>query len=70
MLHFYIDFSCFIGLFTVPDVNQGFSLILPSGDFPGEDGVVPFRDDIRDKYLIKIPKQYVILLTLERRTHW
>ena len=47
----------FIGLFTVPDVNQGLSLILPSGVFPVEGGVVPFRDDVDDKYLIKIPKQ-------------
>ena len=38
-----------LGLFTVPDVNQGLSLILPSGGFPGEGVVVPFRDDIRDK---------------------
>ena len=52
----------------MPDANQGLSLILPSGDFPGEGGVVPFRDDIHDKYLITIPKQYVILLRIERGT--
>ena len=61
---------CFIGLFTVPDVNQRLSLILPSGDFPDEGGVVLFRDDIHDKYLINIPKQYVTLLGMERRARW
>ena len=63
---FHIDL--FIAFFPVPDVNQGLSLILPSGDFPGEGRVVPFRDDIHDKYLIMIPIQYVILLRIERRT--
>ena len=52
MANFHMD--CFIGLFTVPDVNHGLSLILPSGDFLGEGGVVPFRDAIHEKYLIKI----------------
>ena len=59
-----------MGLFTVPDVIQMLSLILPSGDFPGEGGVVRFQDDLYDKYLIKIPKQYVFLLKLKRRTRW
>ena len=54
MVHF-LTYTCFIGLLTVPDVNKGLSLILPSGDFPGEGGFVPFRDE-HDKYLIKIPK--------------
>ena len=62
--------TCFLGLFTVPDVNQGLALILPSDDFPGDGGVVPFRADIYDKYLINIPKQIVILLRIERRTRW
>ena len=31
-------------LFTVSDVNEGLSPLLPSGDSPGESGVVPFRD--------------------------
>ena len=60
MANFHMD--CFIGLFTVPDVNHGLSLILPSGDFLGEGGVVPFRDAICEKYLIKILKQCFILL--------
>ena len=50
--------------------HQGLSLILPSGDFPGESGAVPFQDVIYDKYLIKIRKQNVILLKLEWRTRW
>ena len=49
---FHIDL--FYDLFTVSDVSQGRSLILPSGNLPGEGGVVPFRDDnmtnIRSKY--------------------
>ena len=48
---------------------QSGTLILPSGDFPGEGGVILFRD-IHDKYLIKIPKRYVIPLRIERRTRW
>ena len=60
----------FLRLVTIPDVNQGLSPILPSGDFPGEGAAVPFRDDIHDKYLIMIPTQYVILLRIERRTRW
>ena len=61
-----LKYTCFIGLFTVPDVNQWLSLSLPSYDFPGEGGVVPFRDDIHDKYFINIPKQYVILLWMDK----
>ena len=68
MVHF--SQTCLIDRFTVPDINQRLSLILPSGDFPGESGVVPFRDDIHDKYLIKIPKQCVILLRIECRRRW
>ena len=62
--------TCFKCLFTVSDVYQELSLILPSGDFSGESGVVPFRDATHDKYSIKIPKQCVILLRIEWRTRW
>ena len=62
--------TCFIGLFTVSEVNQKISLILSSGNFPGEGGVVPFWDAIHDKYLIKILKQHAILLRIEWRTRW
>ena len=65
---FHIDLS--LGILTVSDVNQGPSLILPSGNFPGEGGIVPFRADMHGKYLIKIPKQYVILPSIEWRTRW
>ena len=60
----------FKDLITVSDVNQGLSLILPSGDFPGDGGVFPFWDVIYDKYTIMIPKQHVILLRIEWRTWW
>lgn len=49
-------------------VHQGLSL--PPGGFSDEGDVVPFRDVIRDKYLIKIQEQQVILLIIERGTHW
>ena len=62
--------ACCKDLFTVSDVNQGLSLILPSGDFPGEGGVVLFQDAIHYKYSIKIPEQYAILLRIKRRPHW
>ena len=65
---FVFDIDLFIVLFTVPDVNQGLSLIMPLGDFPGDSDVVPFQDAIHGKYLIEIPKLYVILLRIERRT--
>ena len=67
---FHFSLTCLIGLLILPGVNQGLSLILPPGDFPGEDGVVLLRDDIQDKYFIKIPIQYVTLLRIERRTRW
>ena len=60
MRFIFFTLTCFIGLFTVSDVNEGLSLIFPSRDFSGESGVVPFRDTIHDKYIIKILKQYVI----------
>ena len=50
--------------------QSGTSLILPPGDFPGKGGGVPLRNDMHDKYLIKTPKQYFILLIIERRTRW
>ena len=63
-LGFQIDlFLFFSGILTVSDVNQGLSHSLPSGDFPGV-GDVPFRDAIRHKYSIKIPKEHVILLRI------
>ena len=46
------------------------SLSLPPGDFPGESDVVPSLDVIHRKYSIKIPKQCVIVLRIERRTRW
>ena len=65
---FHIDLS-FKGLVTVSDVNQRLSLILPSGDFPGDGCVVPFIDAIHDKFLIEI-QHYVILFRIERRSRW
>ena len=35
-------------------MSGSLSLILPSGDFPGEGVVVPLRDDIHGKYLINL----------------
>ena len=49
---------------------RDFPLISPSGDFPGKGGVVPFRYDIHDKYLIKIPQQYVNILRIERNLRY
>ena len=65
-----LTYTRFLGLFIVTDVNQGLSPSLPSGDFPGEGVVVSFRDAIHHKHLIKIPKQYAILLRIELRTRW
>ena len=44
--------------------------LLPSGNFPGEGDAISFRDAIDHKYFIKMPKQYVILLRIERRARW
>ena len=52
------------------DDNQGLPPSLPSGDFLDEGDVVFFRDAIHHKYVIKIPKQYVVLLSIEGRTRW
>ena len=43
---------------------------MPLGAFPGEGDFVSFRDAIHHKYLIKIPRQYVILLRIERTARW
>ena len=67
---FIFNIDPFLNPFSVSDVNQGHSPSLPSGDFPGEGDVVSFRDAIHHKYLIKIPKQYVILLRIECRSRW
>ena len=67
---FIFTWTPFKGLFTVFDVNQGLSPSLSSGDFPGEGGVVSFQDALHHNYLIKVPKQYFILLRIEWSARW
>ena len=42
---------------------------MPSGDFSSEGGLLPFRDVMRHKYSIKIPKQHAILFRIDWKTH-
>ena len=68
-MRFIFNKDPFLGLFAVSGVNQDLTPSLPKpGDFSSEGDVVSFRDTIHHKYLIKMPKQYVMLIRIERRT--